>query len=298
MLAGAVIAGSVVGVSAPASATPLPSDVHISASAVQPAHFVAPMANGNGTVDADKELRSTVSKELAGNQYALEGGGNVNGSDVLKPDGTMNTAVFNQLNTESKNRLAQDILTHTEQYTNPSDPNYNPSLAKSHGVDASTAKSWYQELQTASGLGSKFITELVGRSVYADLSGGAAWFKPFSGPLSSFLGFMAIVVVSLMGVRSVTDLSYISLPSVRAALDGAGKKMGDGGGDGNSKLVSIAARNAVKEEESNGKNPIFYYFFKAAAQYIALGIALFFLVFNYMWVMVGIIMDAGMALIS
>lgn len=293
LVAGTILASSIVGVNTAASASPLTPEPSISQAGYS---AILPTANGSGSVEADKELRSTVSKEIAGNQYQLEGGGNVNGSDILKPDGTVNNAVFEQLNNDSKGRLANDILEKTRQYTEPSDPHYNPSLAKSHGVDSSTANNWFKELQNTSGLGSKFIANLVGNAIHADLSGGAAWFKPFSGPLSSFLGFGAILIVSLMGIRSVVDLSYISLPPVRMALDGVGKK--DGGGDGGSKLVSVAARNAVKEEESNGKNPIFYYFMKSAMQYIFLGIALFFLVFNYIWVIVGVIMDAGRALIS
>ena len=253
---------------------------------------------GNATQEADKSLRTTVAKDLAGNTYQLSGGGTVNGSDIIKPDGTINQAIYEQLTSSAQSQFANDLMAKTDSYTEPTAQDYTPSLAKSSGVTSETKQNWFKELRSNSGLGSKLLTSTLARGVYADLDGGARWFAPFSSPLSTALGFLAILILAGTTISAVIDLAYISIPAFQvlsdAVANGGGNGSGSGGGGGlrqaSTKLVSIAARKAVEAEE-NGQNAVWVYFKKAFMKYLMVGLALCFLAYNLLWSLVGTAMD-------
>ena len=258
---------------------------------------VLPAADGNGagnaTQEADKALRTTVAKDLAGNTYQLSGGGTVNGSDIIKPEGTINQAIYEQLTSSAQSQFANDLMAKTDSYTEPTAQDYSPSLAKSSGVTSETKQNWFKELRSNSGLGSKLLTSTLARGVYADLDGGARWFAPFSGPLSTALGFLAILILAGTTISAVIDLAYITIPAFQVLSDA----VTNGGGNGNgglrqasAKLVSTAARKAVEAEE-NGQNAVWVYFKKAAGKYLAVGFTLCFLAYNLLWSLVGTAMD-------
>ena len=261
---------------------------------------VLPAADGNGagnaTQEADKALRTTVAKDLAGNTYQLSGGGTVNGSDIIKPEGTINQAIYEQLTSSAQSQFANDLMAKTDSYTEPTAQDYSPSLAKSAGVSSETKQNWFKELRSSSGLGSKLLTSTLSRGVYADLDGGARWFAPFSGPLSTALGFLAILILAGTTISAVIDLAYITIPAFQvlsdAVANGGGNGNGGGGGlrQASAKLVSTAARKAVEAEE-NGQNAVWVYFKKAAGKYLAVGFTLCFLAYNLLWSLVGTAMD-------
>lgn len=261
---------------------------------------VLPAADGNGagnaTQEADKALRTTVAKDLAGNTYQLSGGGTVNGSDIIKPEGTINQAIYEQLTSSAQSQFANDLMAKTDSYTEPTAQDYSPSLAKSSGVTSETKQNWFKELRSNSGLGSRLLTSTLARGVYADLDGGARWFAPFSGPLSTALGFLAILILAGTTISAVIDLAYITIPAFQvlsdAVTNGGGNGNGGGGGlrQASAKLVSTAARKAVEAEE-NGQNAVWVYFKKAAGKYLAVGFTLCFLAYNLLWSLVGTAMD-------
>ena len=184
----------------------------------------------------------------------------------------------------------------TDSYTEPTAQDYSPSLAKSAGVNSETKQNWFKELRSNSGLGSKLLTSTLARGVYADLDGGARWFAPFSGPLSTLLGFTAILILAGTTISAVIDLAYITIPAFQvlsdAVANGGGNGSGGGGGlrQASAKLVSTAARKAVEAEE-NGQNAVWVYFKKAAGKYLAVGFTLCFLAYNLLWSLVGTAMD-------
>lgn len=284
------------------AATAAPVTAPASASiSVTAATGALPAADGNGagnaTQEADKALRTTVAKDLAGNSYQLSGGGTVNGSDIIKPEGTINQAIYSQLTSSAQSQFANDLMAKTDSYTEPTAQDYTPSLAKSSGVSTETKQNWFKELRSNSGLGSKLLTATLSRGVYADLDGGARWFAPFSGPLSTFLGFLAILILAGTTISAVIDLAYITIPAFQMLSDAVANGGGDGGnGAGgalrkaSAKIVSTQARKAVEAEE-NGQNAVWFYFKKAFWKYLAVGFALCFLAYNLMWSLVGTAMD-------
>lgn len=283
-----------------ATAAPVTAPASASISVTAPTVGVLPAADGNGagnaTQEADKALRTTVAKDLAGNTYQLSGGGTVNGSDIIKPDGTINQAIYEQLTSSAQTQFANDLMAKTDSYTEPTAQDYTPSLAKSAGVNSETKQNWFKELRSNSGLGSKLLTSTLARGVYADLDGGARWFAPFSGPLSTALGFLAILILAGTTISAVIDLAYITIPAFQVLSDAVANGGGNGnGGGGNlrqasAKLVSTAARKAVEAEE-NGQNAVWVYFKKAAGKYLAVGFTLCFLAYNLLWSLVGTAMD-------
>lgn len=289
-----IVATTTAATAAPVAA---PASASISATA---STGVLPAADGNGagnaTQEADKALRTTVAKDLAGNTYQLSGGGTVNGSDIIKPEGTINQAIYEQLTSSAQSQFANDLMAKTDSYTEPTAQDYSPSLAKSAGVSSETKQNWFKELRSNSGLGSKLLTSTLSRGVYADLDGGARWFAPFSGPLSTALGFLAILILAGTTISAVIDLAYITIPAFQvlsdAVANGGGNGNGGGGGlrQASAKLVSTAARKAVEAEE-NGQNAVWVYFKKAAGKYLAVGFTLCFLAYNLLWSLVGTAMD-------
>ena len=284
-----------------ATAAPVTAPASASISVTAPTTVgVLPAADGNGagnaTQEADKALRTTVAKDLAGNTYQLSGGGTVNGSDIIKPEGTINQAIYEQLTSSAQSQFANDLMAKTDSYTEPTAQDYSPSLAKSAGVNSETKQNWFKELRSNSGLGSKLLTSTLSRGVYADLDGGARWFAPFSGPLSTALGFLAILILAGTTISAVIDLAYITIPAFKvlsdAVANGGGNGSGGGGGlrQASAKLVSTAARKAVEAEE-NGQNAVWVYFKKAAGKYLAVGFTLCFLAYNLLWSLVGTAMD-------
>lgn len=289
-----IVATTTAATAAPVT-TPASASISVTAST-----GVLPAADGNGagnaTQEADKALRTTVAKDLAGNTYQLSGGGTVNGSDIIKPEGTINQAIYEQLTSSAQTQFANDLMAKTDSYTEPTAQDYTPSLAKSAGVNSETKQNWFKELRSNSGLGSKLLTSTLARGVYADLDGGARWFAPFSGPLSTALGFLAILILAGTTISAVIDLAYITIPAFQvlsdAVANGGGNGSGGGGGlrQASAKLVSTAARKAVEAEE-NGQNAVWVYFKKAAGKYLAVGFTLCFLAYNLLWSLVGTAMD-------
>ena len=283
-----------------ATAAPVTAPASASISVTAPTTVgVLPAADGNGagnaTQEADKALRTTVAKDLAGNTYQLSGGGTVNGSDIIKPEGTINQAIYEQLTSSAQSQFANDLMAKTDSYTEPTAQDYSPSLAKSSGVSSETKQNWFKELRSNSGLGSKLLTSTLSRGVYADLDGGARWFAPFSGPLSTALGFLAILILAGTTISAVIDLAYITIPAFQVLSDAVTNGGGNGNGGGglrqaSAKLVSTAARKAVEAEE-NGQNAVWVYFKKAAGKYLAVGFTLCFLAYNLLWGLVGTAMD-------
>ena len=283
-----------------ATAAPVTAPASASISVTAPTTVgVLPAADGNGagnaTQEADKALRTTVAKDLAGNTYQLSGGGTVNGSDIIKPEGTINQAIYEQLTSSAQSQFANDLMAKTDSYTEPTAQDYSPSLAKSSGVSSETKQNWFKELRSNSGLGSKLLTSTLSRGVYADLDGGARWFAPFSGPLSTALGFLAILILAGTTISAVIDLAYITIPAFQVLSDAVTNSGGNGNGGGglrqaSAKLVSTAARKAVEAEE-NGQNAVWVYFKKAAGKYLAVGFTLCFLAYNLLWSLVGTAMD-------
>ena len=166
------------------------------------------------------------------------------------------------------------------------------NLVGSNGITNATVSDWWKTLQAKKGVGSKFISQVLGDTSPNFVK---AWeiFKPFSNPLNVVLGLISIIIMSGIGLVMACDISYIVLPPVRIFVDN--KK--DNGSKNRSLIFSYDAMHAVEiaENSSNGdgenKQALAVYFKRRAIALVVLGICLLYLVNGRIYVFVGYILD-------
>lgn len=108
----------------------------------------------------------------------------------------------------------------------------------------------------------------------AKLSRGYAWFKPFSGPLSTLLGFLAIVIFVFLSSSIVFDTAYLTIGMFRAFLEN---------GEGKPKFVTGEAWDTAKEvdnslQSGSYRDYIAVYFRKRVGIFIVTALVLIYLI--------------------
>lgn len=247
-------------------------------------------SKANATVDqqAKDTLTGYVSAQLSANEYAVEGGGTLSGSDLFEKSGNgydLNETEFNKLTSRAQSELVSDIAEKS-----------NEAAASETGttknVSDSTVQSWWKELQQKNGVGSKFMNEIL-KNTKPDFVTANAIYQPFSGPVSTILGVIAILIMAFLGIVMAADIAYITLPPVRMLV-------ADGDSSGRpekSKIFSYDAIYAVKCAESdssasgNGKQALGIYLKRRIIALIILGICLLYLVQGQLYTFVGMILD-------
>lgn len=107
-----------------------------------------------------------------------------------------------------------------------------------------------------------------------ELSKGYAWFRPFSGGISTIFGFLAIVIFVFLSASIVFDIAYLTIGGFRAVLDsGAGKP----------KLITGEAWETAKEvdlslQSGTYREYIGVYFGKRVGIFIFTAIILIYLI--------------------
>lgn len=123
------------------------------------------------------------------------------------------------------------------------------------------------------------------------------YFKPFSSPLGTVLGGLAIAIFVLLAFTTLWDLSYLTFPLMQLGLSKTAK---DGG---KPKTVSIEAYNALKESESSAgtgyfKSSVTAYFRQSTKKFVAISICLLYLISGQIFVLIGNCIDYFRGLIS
>lgn len=133
---------------------------------------------------------------------------------------------------------------------------------------------------------SKFISEqdlAISKPIQAFLSDSSSelsaaynWFVPFTGPLSTILGFLAIVIFAFLGLSIVIDTSYLSIGAFRSILEGFND-------DGKPKFVSVEAYEIAIEGDNTGyggnyRNPLIVYIKRRSGIFIVAGILFSYLI--------------------
>lgn len=249
-------------------------------------------AVGNDSL-ATQTLSSQVYTSVSTTDYATEGGGYIQGSQLFEQDEngiyTIKEAEYAKLSSAGKKSFVADIKKASDQ-------------AKEDGADVGitdgTISNWYKSLSQIDGFGSQLLAELMQNTKADFVTGNAIW-SPFSGIFSGIIGFFAILIFALLGLTIVLDLLYIAIPISRALF-------GDGKDDkGNTKAkfisssISYAARNAVEQEEggsgsdnnSGGKSAIWIYIKKSFVKFFMLGLAMVYLVSGQLWYFIGWMLD-------
>jgi len=234
---------------------------------------------------AKQNLTTYVYGKMSQTEYSLKEGGSIKGSELFegKPsDGyDLNEKAFTRLSSKAQSQVVSDIA----RYSNAA---VEDSSAR--GVEESTVQSWWKQLQTKEGVGSKFMGEIL-KNTKPDFVTANKIYEPFSGLVGTIMGIIAVLLMAFLGLVMVLDIAYISLPPVRLAVD---ENKSKGGG---SKLFSHDAIHAVQiaEEGGNGdgekKQALGIYFKRRVVMLIILGICLLYLVNGQVYTLVGYVLD-------
>ena len=236
--------------------------------------------------EAYRKLTQSVQKEISSNTYELKGGGYIAGANLFVLNTTDNSnsydldeSAFQTLTSSAQSQLVSDIA------------KASTAQVGNNGITDETVDSWWSHLQSKPGVGSKFLATVL-EDTNPDFVTARKWYKPFSGPISTILAVMAILVMSLLGIVIAADIFYITIPPVRLFVD----EKGDNGNVPVSKIFSHAAISAVKEVEegndaSSKKHAIGIYFKNRVIEIIILCICLLYLVNGQIYTFVGWILD-------
>lgn len=236
---------------------------------------------------AHKNLTIEVYNRVSNNSYETDGGGSIRGSQILQKesDGAygINKSEYSKLNGKGREALAGDMW----EASNKAVDN-----GKKTGVTTETQENWFKELQKNPGFGTKLMNSVLSQ-VGPDFVTANKVFKPFAGPLSTLIGFFAVVLFALFTLSIVVDIMYIVLPF----MSFANGDRNNGTGGGKSSLVSSAAVSAKEESANSGggngkhKNGLWLYFKYQAVVMLVLGICLVYLIQGQFYVLVGMFLD-------
>lgn len=234
---------------------------------------------------AKQNLTTYVYGKMSQNEYSLAEGGSIKGSDLFEGKPTegydLNEQAFTSLSSKAQSQVVSDIASLSNQAIQDD---------AARGVEQSTVQSWWKQLQTKEGVGSKFMGEIL-KNTKPDFVTANQIYAPFSGVVGTLMGIGAVLVMAFLGLVMVADISYIALPPVRIFYSDKAK---NGGG---SKMFSHDAIYAVQvaEEGGNGdgekKQALGIYFKRRVVMLIILGICLLYLVQGQIYTLVGYILD-------
>lgn len=138
------------------------------------------------------------------------------------------------------------------------------------------------------------LVRQLSEDVKSDFANAYSWFKPFTGFLSTFFGFISMAIFAMLGIMIIVDLSYLTIPFIRywldcSAVDETGKKADK------PRLVSHEAWIAVQESEkveNSGKSSLGIYMKKKVWQLCVVAICLLYLVSGKLYNLIGWFIDA------
>ena len=131
------------------------------------------------------------------------------------------------------------------------------------------------------------VVRQLSTDVTADYARAWSWFAPFSGFVSTVLGFMAIIIVVLLGLTTVIDLAFLGIPPLQVML------LPSGGGK--PKFVSNEAYSVYKKSVDNSSkyvNTAWEYLLCRGKYMIALGICVAYLLNGQIFYAVGWFIDS------
>ena len=212
----------------------------------------------SGTYTSSK---TSTNYEFSQNNYKMSDGGYAVWYTIWNQDATVTantgsgsnsllSSTYESLTAGAKQNFLEDAFTLANAMAD--DTAYkakNGMVTGDSEVTDETVSDFLTAIQNCSGMGSTLLASIL-QNTKPDFVTANRWYKPFSGPVSSVIGLLCILIVALLGLSMALDIFYITIPFVQLALD-------DNDSDGNnnsrfSKLVSSSARSAVKTQVDGG----------------------------------------------
>lgn len=140
-----------------------------------------------------------------------------------------------------------------------------------------------------------------GFNVEADITGASVLLSGFQPLISTVTGVVLYVVVIGMGLFTVLDIAYITIPLFRGKADNQAQsgtgimgKVDNRTGEGKLRWITDEAVYAVRVTNTmeSGQNPVVIYLGKRIWAYVILGIAIYILATGNIGLIVGIALNA------
>lgn len=229
-------------------------------------------------------LTTYVYGNMSQEDYTLDEGGSIKGADLFEGSPTegyeLKEDQFQQLSSKAQTQVVNDIALYSNEAVEDD---------KVSGVEQSTVQTWWKQLQTKQGVGSKFMTEILQNTKPDFVAANQIW-QPFAGPLGVLLGIIAVATMTLLGIVMAADIMYITIPPVRMMVGEDGEK----GKLAKSKIFShdaLLAVRTVEEGDGEGKQALGIYLKRRIPALILLGICLVYLINGQLYTLVGFILD-------
>lgn len=136
------------------------------------------------------------------------------------------------------------------------------------------------------------LVRQLSEDVTVDMPAAYAWFRPFSGPLSVFLGCITIAIFALLGISIVVDIAFLTIPALQWVLI---RKSSE---NTKPRLISLEAWDSYKEASLTHSGVLGIFFRKKAGQMIVLGICVLYLVSGNLFALVAKIIDYFQGLVN
>lgn len=212
----------------------------------------------SGTYTSSK---TSTNYEFSQNNYKMSDGGYAVWYTIWNQDATVTSntgsgsnsllsSTYEALTAGAKQQFLEDAFTLANAMAD--DTAYkakNGMVTGDTEVTDETVSDFLTAMQNCSGMGSTLLASIL-QNTKPDFVTANRWYKPFSGPVSSVIGFFCILIVALLGLSMALDIFYITIPFVQLALDS--ENSDDKAAKGLSRLVSSAARSAVKTQVDSG----------------------------------------------
>lgn len=224
--------------------------------------------------------------------YKQQGGGFFTWKELFSGDSSPSANAFDNnkigsLKASAKQKFVENVITIANYMA--SDTAHGNDAGQS--VTADTVNVLLEKIQNECGMGSEVLAAVLNNTQPDYTSASRIW-EPFSGPVSTAIGLLAIAMMSLLGLSMALDIAYVVIPAFQLFLDGGdgGSQGGQGGAKGLSKLISKAARDSVNENaQSNGgsggdsKSQVGTYMSKRWKELVMIGFCLLYLVQGQIW---------------
>lgn len=150
--------------------------------------------------------------------------------------------------------------------------------------DKNRITNWIDSLDTTNSV----VVKTFSGNTKTDLIAASNLWLPFTGPISTFLGLVTLLIAVLLTLSYVWDLAFINIPFIQVALWNNGQQMTH---DNKPLFVS---QDVVRAFRATGvDDSILSSWFKFRVKTtILLGICLAYLVSNQIWLLLGWIADA------
>lgn len=210
--------------------------------------------------------------------YTAVGGGVVKYSDLVSSSyqstGYVVEGNFELLTSSAKREFLGDLMNVAES-----------ARQANSDITNDTLTTWNQCLQTCKGVDAQLIAVLM-RNTKPDFISAMKVYAPFQSPVSTVLGVVTIVMLSLLTLSTLLDMFYIGVPLFNTAISGDSKEKPG--------VISPAAYHAYLEEVnasggsgSNGKtsfkSAVGIYFKRRSVILILMFVCLLYLVSGQIW---------------